>query len=267
MDHVSRPATSFLLNLIIAFMFASPSQLAAQDGPDYARKVTLGLYNSQGDYGAVEETDITYLPLSFEVARFPWIVSVTVPYISLDGPGDVFLEAGNIGRPGANQTILSERGAGDVILNATYQLDPILNDFAFLDLGVQVKVPTADETRDLGTGETDISYQADLYKTFGNTTVFTTLGYRYRGKTALYDLEDSAYFSFGGIRQMSETTNLGLLYDYREAASSSAYETHELMPFVSWEGNSGWGYMVYTIIGFTSSSADKAIGAQISYSW
>lgn len=238
----------------------------AQDEPAITQKFTLGTYLSQGDYGAEENTDIRYFPLTYEISRFPWVLSLTVPYLELSGPGDVFLETGNIGRDPASREAIDERGLGDVFVSATYQLPPVLGDRVFLDFSVQAKVPTADEKRDLGTGELDYGPQLDLYTSAGRNTYFSTLGYRRRGKTSLYDLQDTAYASIGAMRQYGDNTYLGLVYDYREGASSSSVESHELMPFVSFNLDSRWNLMVYTIVGFTDSSADRTLGIQVSYS-
>lgn len=257
-----------VLLLTAAFAAALHCAPALAQNDTLSRKLTLGGYFSRGDYGAAEDTDILYVPVSFELARFPWVVSVTVPWLSLDGPGDVFLEAGNIGRPrpGANP-LVSEDGLGDVVISGTWQSEALFGGAVYLDLSLQAKLPTADEDRDLGTGEPDYSVQADLYRNLGDTTLFTTLGYRHRGRTPLYDLEDSAYFSLGAMHPLGEATNLGLLYDFRERASSNAFESHELMPFVSWTPDEHWNLMLYTIVGFTDSSADRAAGFQLSYTW
>src|SRR5690606_31835958 len=148
-----------LLALLPAGAF-SASPAAAQDGDTLAHKLTLGSYYSKGDYGALRDTTIRYFPLSYEVSRFPWIVSLTVPYLNLDGPGDVFLEAGNVGRgePGTG-TMISEGGVGDVLLSGTWQFEPVFGGFAYLDFTLQAKLPTADEERDLGTGELDVGAQ------------------------------------------------------------------------------------------------------------
>src|SRR5690606_5927353 len=109
--------------------------------------------------------------------------------------------------------------------------------------------------------------QLDLYKSLGATTLFSTLGYRHRGRTPLYDLRDSLFLSLGLMRTLNERSSLGLLYDYREAASESSAESHELMPFYAWSPARQWNLMVYTILGFTPSSADETLGLQVSYSW
>lgn len=252
-------------SLIVLLILLINQSATAQDEPK-VHKFTLGSYFSQGDYGSTEETDITYFPISYELTTFPWVLSVTAPYLALEGPGDVFFETGNIGggRDEVNEFV-DERGIGDVFLSATYQFPPVLNDWVFVDFTLQAKLPTADETRDLGTGELDLGYQLDFYSTLERNTYFSTLGYRQRGKTPLFDLENSFYASLGMMRQYGDNTFLGLIYDYRERASSNAFESHELMPFVSYNLGKQWNFMLYTIVGFTASSADQTFGLQASY--
>lgn len=253
-----------LLLLLPALPIASP--VYAQDGPVTTHKFTLGTYLSRGNYGASEDTDIQYFPLSYEFASFPWVLSLTVPHLALEGPGDVFLEAGNIGRGrGQAPEFIDNSGLGDVLATASYQLPALFNDRLFVDFTVQAKLPTADEERDLGTGETDIGVQLDLYASRGRNTYFSTLGYRQRGNTPLYDLQDSLFASTGLMRQYGDNTYLGLIYDYREKASSNAFESHELMPFISYNFNERWNGMIYTIAGFTDSSADQTLGFQVTY--
>ena len=243
------------------------TETALPDASSFKHKITLGTFYSRGNYGAHRDTEIAFLPASYEIARFPWIVSVTVPWLALEGPGDVFLEAGNLSRPEASREYISERGLGDVTLSATYQLPSLLNDLVFLDLTLQAKLPSADEDRDLGTGELDLSYQLDLYGALDSLTLFSSIGYRQRGRTALYDLQDNAFLSLGVLQELGGDHSVGLIYDYREAASTNAHELHELMPFYSWSPDPSWNLMVYTIVGFTDSSAEQAVGVQVSYSW
>ena len=152
-------------------------------------------------------------------------------------------------------------------MSATYQFPPIFDDWVFVDFTVQAKLPTADEKKDLGTGEPDFGYQLDFYTTLERNTYFSTFGYRQRGKTALFDLENSLYGSLGYMRQFGEKTYLGLIYDYRAKASSNSFESHEVMPFVSYNPGQQWNLMLYSIMGFTDSSADTAFGIQASYTF
>src|SRR5690606_24220977 len=167
---------------------------------------------------------------------------------------------------GSTAPSIDSKGLGDLLLSGTWQLDPLPGNL-FVDLGLQLKLPTADAGRGLGTGESDLSLQVDLYRSFGGLTGFATLGYRQRGRTPLYDLRDSAFGSLGVLRPWGSNGRLGLLYDYRDAASSHSHESHELMPFYAWEPGGGWNLMVYALLGFTPSSADRAGGLQLSYTW
>lgn len=258
--------------MIQTALFIAPlmplSSLAQDPEIPISQKLTLGAYYSNGDYGSDEDTSITYIPLTYEISNFPWIFSISIPFLALEGPGDVFLETGSIGRPNARAASnISEHGVGDVILTGSYQFQPVFNNFAYLDFSLIVKLPVADEARSLGTGETDISVQFDLYKIINSTTFYSILGYRKRGRTPLYDLEDSAYFSLGLMQQLSDRSSVGLVYDFREAASSTGFEGHELMPFYSWMPDEQWNLMLYSIVGFTDSSAKQAFGLQLSYSF
>lgn len=266
---MNQPSTSvpfFFIISLLSPVLILPGVLAAQEAPDTTHKFTVGSYFSSGDYGAEEDTYIRYFPFSYEFARFPWVLSVTAPYMGLKGPGDVFLETGNIGRGrGGENTLIDEQGLGDVFLSASYQFDPIFNDWIFVDFSLQAKLPTADETRDLGTGEPDFGAQLDFYTTLARNTYFATIGYRQRGKTPLYDLKNTPYASLGMMRQYGEHIYLGLLYDYRGKASSNSFESHELMPFISYNLSERWNMMLYSIAGFTNSSADRTFGFQFSY--
>ena len=252
--------------LVLVCLFCFPLVLNAQEAEPFIQKISLGSHFSSGKYGAEEETDIFFLPISYELTKFPWVLTVTAPYLGLKGPGDVFLETGNIGRGrvGTNE-IINEKGAGDLVIAGSYQFPPIFKGWVFVDLTVQAKLPTADETRDLGTGETDFGYQLDFYTTLDRNTWFTSIGYRKRGKTPLYDLENSSFASLGYMRQYGEKTYAGLIYDYRERASSNSFESHELMPFVSYNATDRVSLMAYTVAGFTNSSADRTFGLQLTY--
>jgi hypothetical protein len=261
------PSFHSKLNIFLTLLFITclPLAASAQENTEISHKFSLGSYLSGGKYGAQENTDIVYFPLTYELSRFPWVLSVTVPYLGLKGPGDVFLETGNIGRPSTVQDeAVDESGLGDVFVSATYQLPSLLKDSIFVDFSLQAKLPTADEKRDLGTGETDYGAQLDFYNTRERNTYFATIGYRWRGRTPLYNLQDSAHASMGAMRQYGESTYLGLIYDYREKASGGSFDSHEIMPFISYNLSTRWNLMVYTIQGFTDSSADQTLGIQIS---
>lgn len=250
---------------------ASGEALAAQES-DASHTLSIGGYLSRGEYGLDRDTDIVYLPVSYEYARFPWRAGVTVPWLSIEGPGGVFPQTGSVrprrrgGRPPPPE-ISSESGLGDVTLSLAYQPASMLAGLAYMELGLHAKLPSADEERGLGTGETDYSAQLDVFRTLDRTTWYSTLGYTARGRTPLYNLKDSLYFSLGVMREFTGTVSAGLRFDYSEAASEDVEAIREFMPFVSWSFSERTSLMLYTVLGTTDSSPDRTAGLQLNWSF
>jgi len=248
------------------------------DGP--SNSLSLGGYFSRGDFGAMEDTDVTYVPLSWEYSRSPWRFRVTVPWLRISGPGNVLVNTGGVSRPGMPDVpdpevpeTVSDSGPGDVVLQAAWELPAGSAEGPFVDLSVEVKLPTADEARGLGTGATDAGLQVDLYQQFGQATVFGTLGHRWRGSSAFFEgLRDAWWLSLGFARPWSPGRvpgewSWGVIYDYREPASTLSVGTSEVLPYITWSPDGRWTVMTYVLRGFTRDSADHGIGVQLTWSW
>lgn len=246
----------------------------------YSNTLSFGGYYSRGDYGAEADSHVTYLPLSWEHSRSPWRFNVTVPWLKISGPGNVLVNTGGVSRPGrpdVPDTVEPQRvrdsGPGDVLLRATWEAPAWSAEGPFLDLGVEVKLPTADETRGLGTGATDTGLQLDLYQQLGETTTFATLGHRWRGTSEWFvGLQDTWWASLGFSSPLVRNSGTGewswgMIYDYREAASTWSVETHELLPYLTWSPDQRWSVMGYVAVGFTRDSAEQAVGLQLSWRW
>lgn len=275
--------------LVVAAMPAVQAQENDSPGdhpsgePGQANTLSFGGYYSRGDYGAEADSYVTYLPLSWEHSRSPWRFNVTVPWLKISGPGNVLVNTGGVSRPdrpdrqevpdtGEPQRV-RDSGPGDILLRAVWEAPAWSVNGPFLDLGVEVKLPTADETRGLGTGATDTGLQIDLYQEFGDATTFATLGHRWRGASEWFEgLRDTWWVSLGFSRpwvRAGETGewSWGLIYDYREAASAFSVETHEVLPYLTWSPAARWTAMGYVATGFTRDSADQAVGLQLSWNW
>lgn len=244
-----------------------PDALPAQ------HNLSVGAYFSSGDYGELHDTTIHYLPVSYDYTASNWNLKVAIPYLEVSGAGNVLVNVGGIGTGDlsgfeSSEDSTTSRGKGDTVLSATYQFPSFAEGMPFIDLGIEVKIPTADEEKSLGTGKTDYGLQLDLYQMLGDSTLFATAGYKFRGKSTLFsEMSNSAYLSLGFSRPLSQKWSYGLIYDYREAASESSKETHEVLPYMSWLPAPGWTLMSYAVKGFTRDSADYALGMQLNYRW
>ncbi len=273
------------LNLVAAVILFAPSIHAQQpeESPRFiSQNVALGAYYSRGDYGQAADTSIYYYPVSYDISVDNWRFKLTVPHLEISGSGNVLVNIGGIGRgywetDFSTDVPVTAKGIGDTTVSASYQFAPFFEGAPFMDVTAEIKIPTADEKKGLGTGKTDYALQLDLYQVFGKSTVFTTLGYRKRERSLLFEgLQNSLFVSLGIMQRFTSgwlekhstgQWSYGFIYDYRERASLYAMETHELMPFLSWSPARDWTIMTYAVKGFTRDSADRAVGIQLSYGW
>lgn len=240
----------------------------AQDERDVKHTLSLASYYSTGDYGEGSDTEILYFPVSYTANRGKWSAQLTVPHLRVEGVGNVLVNIGGVNRAVAGSERASNSGLGDTSLAISYQMDPILAAGLFVDLRLDVKLPTADREKGLGTGETDYSAQIDISQNIGNSVVFGTFGYTFRGETELYPgLEDSAYLQFGLAKPLSERLSIGVFYDFREPASTFSPEIHELVPYFNWQISESWSFTGLAAFAGTDGSADTAVLGQFSYRW
>lgn len=255
-------------NSLFVCCWMTGSLVSVQVNAESALKQTsaLAVYYSQGEYGQDQDTRIRYMPISHEIAANNWRFKVSAPLLEVSGPGNVLVNVGSVG--GISDTKVSERGAGDTILTLTYELPAWSANSPFIDISAELKLPTADETRGLGTGKVDGGIQVDLYQQIGGATAFGTVAWKYRQSSDLFrQLKNSLAVSLGLSGQLNDAVQLGVIYDYRQPVSQFTGETHEVLPYVSWSVDARWSLMFYAVKGFTEDSADMALGSQVSLRW
>jgi hypothetical protein len=228
--------------------------------------VGAGAEFTSGKYGGTETTDTLYVPFILKYETGPWLLKATVPYLRVSGPANVVgAGAERITLPGASAAQRTESGLGDVMLSAFYTaMDERRSAFG-LDLGAKVKLPTADEQRGLGTGETDYAIQADVFKPFGNVTAFGSLGYRIYGDPPGLNLRNVVYYAIGASYSMSPESTVGLAYDHRPRIVTGGSEISEATLFWSRRLSREWRLQLYGVAGFANGSPDAGLGALVEY--
>lgn len=227
--------------------------------------LATGFEYTSGDYGALADTNILYVPFTIKYETPKIQFRVTAPYLRIEGPGSVIggSDGGVVIGPGG-APVTTESGIGDIIVAGTYNLYPESgSDLPYFELTAKVKIPTADENVGLGTGELDFTIQGDVFKSFGRITPFATLGYRLRGDPAGIDLNNSLLVSGGATFKVNDQFSVGGVYDYREAASPLADNASEFSPFIVVKPADGWTLNAYGVFGFSDGSPDSGGGLQI----
>ncbi len=96
---------TFWLALFLALLTAI-SPVSAQQvltGEDDRRfRMSLGLDYTSGSYGADENTEILFMPLSLQAEQGPWTVRAVVPWLHVAGPALV-LDGGEGGATAASE--------------------------------------------------------------------------------------------------------------------------------------------------------------------
>lgn len=223
--------------------------------PATATKVKLdaGLVFARGDYGLSADTDVLIGLLNPTVETEAWRLQASLPYVRLDGPASV------VGATGPVIASRSASGIGDVSLTAVRKLGPDEHGW-ISELGLKVKLPTADETKGLGTGETDYTVQLDVFRTGGKVTPFATFGYQFLGRSAAYPMEDGFFSTIGFAMQASPHAVVGLAGNWREPTITAGKAGVEAMAFVQRKLTEKSRVQLFLLRGFTTASPDLAVG-------
>jgi len=252
----------------------------------FAATATAGEYNfgtgaeyTEGDYGTGSDTSALYVPftLGYNADQYGW--SLTIPYLSVTGTGDVVYSRTGIREPvtsssttttsgpggGSTTTSTSSKertvsGLGDVTLSATYLPLPGGEGKTSLGVTAKVKFATADENKGLGTGENDYALELSV----GRDRLYGYLGYQLIGDTALTDYNDIAYGGLG-LSVPAGSWDIGGEYYTEQAVLDGVDPVSELTLSAGREaGKDNW-LKLYLIKGFTDSSPDWGAGLGVTH--
>lgn len=236
-------------------LVALPGAAAAQ----VVWEPSIGVDYSRGAYGATEDTEVTYVPLSLRATTPRWRFDMAVPWLRVRGPqGSV---AGGVVIPGTGPVVEND-GLGDVTLSATYQLTAPGSAGTAFEIGGGVKLPTADET--LGTGKTDYNVQLGVRHPVSDRLMLVgSLGYQWLGDPVAYELTDGPTASLGFNYAAQPRTNVGVIANYRSAYFAGFDDQIMVSPYVRLDSESGWALTAYGTAGFTDASPDFGLGLMV----
>lgn len=238
---------------------------AAAEDPIF--RISTGVDYSTGDYGDAVDTDIIYVPVTGKVIWGDFTARVTVPYLSIEGPGTVVGGGeGPIVIGDRRTAVTKEEGLGDVVASLMYTVE-LANSGTYFDFIGKVKLPTASEAKGLGTGQTDFILQLDLTQTIGDLSLFGTVGYKFYGESVDFVLDDALFLSAGFGYRFSKTVSAGVFYDWRKAATRTSENGSEVLGYVNFKLTGNWSLQLYGGTGFSDGSPDANAGLQLSYSF
>jgi len=243
----------------LALSFAAPA--AAQEASS-SFSITTGIDYSKGDYGTASDTEIIVVPVIARYRTGDVRFSASLPWLHIQGASSIV--GGGDGGPiiiDPNAPRTKRSGLGDLTLGVNWAPSEERLGFG-IDLGARVKVPTASQSRGLGTGKADVSLSAELSKTFGKLTPFVSAGYRFPGDPDGIELEN-AFFGSAGVTVVADKSVLIASYDYREATSSLSQDSQELFGAFSTPLSERMNFTLYGSGGLSDGAPDFGVGAML----
>jgi hypothetical protein len=230
----------------------------AQESP-----LTLGagLHYSSGDYGTSTTTRITTLAATGRYEAGAWVYRATVPYLMVDGDTGVIPGIGQA--RGAPVRSESASGLGDIVLSATYAAYYNPASTLGMDLTGKLKLGTADESEGLGTGEHDIAFLVDLYRTFDAVTGFGGVGFHVLGDSPALPLENAWSANLGMSVKLDERDSVGAMLEGRERVAAGGARQRELSAFWIRKLDRDWKAQAYALIGLADGSPDWGAGLSL----
>lgn len=243
----------------------SAPALAADNGNSAIQDVnsfelSSGFDYSIGKYGAAVDTSVKDVPLEAKAQLGRLRLQASLPYVWIKGPGQI---VGGVVVGSSTPGAVAERhGIGDLSLAAAYRLTNDHGALPAIELGGNVKLPTANTT--IGTGQTDYGVNVALYKSVGpQLTLFGSVGYSWLGSPAAYQLKNGIT-AYGGVNLRPDPAiNLGASVSYREPVANGLEGQAAISPYLTYRLNQHFGLTAYTQAGINKASPQVGAGLRL----
>jgi len=204
----SAPVVHIVIALLLSLLTSFSAK--AENARSYV-EVSAGYMT--GDFGTPTKSNLNYLSSTIGYIAPDYDVSVTVPYLSFTS------------KTGSQSQ--TESGVGDMILRFGRVLVHEGAGGLSLDGALSVKIPTADEMKGLGTGETDYGAFLGLRQRLGGFKVSFHGGYIKVGDPPHVNYNDIYLYGIG-ISGIFGFTELYTNYEGRQATVPGAKNPQEI---------------------------------------
>jgi hypothetical protein len=292
------------LCLAVGFLVASGGGLAgaspadkidpapAQPSPDRNWQIGFNPSYSSGNFGTDTTSSFLYAPISIRRFFKDGDVALVIPFVTATTDGGTTLVGGNpvrvdnsgpgsgsstgcsnsgqgsgnclTGRaPGQNAT---ESGLGDIILRGRYYLVEEKDWTPLIAITGRLKLPTADETRGLGTGKMDEGVGTEVSKRLGdNWITFLDGGFNIIGRPDGLNLRNQWWYDVGGGYYFAKNL-LGTVYfeEYRSLVSGTQ-NIRDVFFGMSYRASSEWRFNGGVAVGLSNGAPDHVVSVGTSY--
>lgn len=247
-----------------------------------------GVQYSSGDFGREDDTTILEVPFTARLKAGNWSFRARLPFASIEGPGGIIPGEDDDGRQRRRRrgrdddddsdaadeiddddlglddedpefSDFNESGLGDISLSASYSFD--LSAHNYLDLTGKVTLPTGDEDKDLGLGETDYLLSGEIGQDFTGGGLYVLGGYRMRGGSAR---EDGAIAAVGGYA-ITGSTITGVEVNWSEPSLASSQDALGITGYTSFRLSDDIRLSLFAEAGLSDNTADYGGGLGLTW--
>jgi hypothetical protein len=226
--------------------------------------ISTGAHYTSGTYGSAVETEIIYLPVSAKLQYGRLSTGLTIAYLQVTGPGNVIPEIGDIGN-GLSPVRTRFAGQGDTVGYVGYYVCADEKRKLWINALTQVKLATADEKHNLGTGKNDYSLQFDFYKEFDQAGMFATVGYTKYGDPPGRNFRATPYVSGGALYKVDYLSTVGASINWRRPIVEGVAPHRQVTVFLSRKLARSIELQTYVGLGLSDATPDVGMGLGLTY--
>ncbi len=254
----------YTLALLAFFCAFSPFSHACAADKDW--RVSTSVNYETGDYGTGVNSETWYVPVTVKRYFSSGDVSVTVPYVQTSGAGVTTID-GSVFPIGGGGTPETNSGLGDIIIRGSYYLLSESKEVPF-DLNVtgKLKVPTADDSRGLGTGEFDTGVGLEFSKSLkSGFTGYFDVYYTAIGDPPGLELEDRVSFDLGLSAPLAPKWAVSAFYEESTPLVKSNPHLRDFLVSFEFKADSRTKVFFGAVLGLNEASPDYGLSAGVSY--
>lgn len=234
---------------------------------------SIGADYSSGDYGTANTTRVLYMPLTWGMESGRSVFEVTLPLLSVSGPGDVLYTntGGMLTRmprpiiPGGGSATSTEAGLGDILASGSYDFWLGRDGDQRLGATAWIKFGTADADAGLGTGETDYSLELNGATRVAGASLYGSLGYSVLGDPPGLDLDNVYYALLGVSRKLAGDRLAGIEIGARQATLPELDPRAVITVYYDQPAGAGVTLSLSLLTGLTDGSPDWGAGLRLRY--
>lgn len=295
---------AFVVSALMGCVTAFQSETLAADGKEKIgpeqrssteKNWQIGLTPSysRGNFGTDTTSEFVYVPTSIRRLFRDGDVTVVIPFVSVTSNGSATLVGGqpvpieedcyrksgtefrfdkpecvallNSGQSTTTQKV-THSGLGDIILRGRYYAVEEKEYVPLIALTARIKVPTASESKGLGTGALDHGYGVELSKMLGDKWItFLDGGYNFIGNPEGRELQNQYWFDIGGGHYLTKSFLVSVYYEEYRSLVANRVNIRDVFFAFNYKMSDAWRLNGGVTVGISNSAPDYGVSLGTSY--